>query len=409
MTLIKLSDLNKLCVNAESTFRRAVQAYHLEVIEVGTSSINLLDLAKAAVDINRKLHKRAMTDEDTWQLLFNIIINMLVFGFDPLYKTVRAIRIPPENDVNPPSDADEMSGVSEAERALQILTRSMCSWTALDKRSSLITVYSYSDRLQAIDLYDEMTKPEKKKSTKALLKRKRIPIGRGRNALSNAILHYICKQSYGKKVPTEKKIRTDVAELSNKIRQFRPVCALVEAFGQGVLVLLGANPQKFLKKLKREPSSKKTRTNSKQGQLRDVALAKLKEKPSSKIRTHFKHERLRAVAVCLKQADRNNHDGQLRALFDELYKKVLSPALYLREHGKTEGWSFDDPEERAFKRMPISERISFVLGHIKCEDARADEVPAQAGECPRKRKISSGGREKTSAGAKRTSKKIKLT
>lgn len=339
----KPADLRKLSIHDEFTFHRAFEACNFQAIGVGASAINLLDLAHAAVDVNRQNRERTTTDEETWQLLFNIIANLLVFGLKPLHKTVEALSRPstsgapaanlpgPENGYRP-SAANQRLGITEDEEALERLTQSMGSWMAEDPSSALIKICSYYDKLQTVYQYDEMTKPENRKRTKFLLARKGIRLGRGKKKVSTAILRYICQQL------RSAHIRTTVGNLSAKISNFRPVCALVEAFGRGVLVLLGANPRKFLNRV---------------------------EKGSAKGATYFYHERLRDVAMSLKKADRHRYHGQLRALFTDLRDKVLRPALHFRARKNTDGWLIDDGRVIAFESVEIGRRIPFILGGIR--------------------------------------------
>lgn len=393
--LPKLADLRNLSIDNEFDFRKAFKPYFFQAIEVGASAIDLLDLAKAAIDFNRQNKARTMTDKDTWQLLFNIIANLLVHGAKPLYKTVEAIRelsakealaekSPRSGEVNQPSSPAESLGVAQDEEALGRLTQSMCSWTAEDNNSPLIRVYSYFDKLQTVYQFDEMTKPENEERTRKLLERKGIPVGEGKKKIATAILRYICRQSCKEKVRTTKRdLSAKISSLTAKISNLRPVCALVEAFGQGVLLLLGGNPRKFLSMAGRGPAKKAT---------------------------YLRHGRLRDVAMSLKEADRNEHHGQLRALFDDLHEKVLRLALHFREHKNIDGWLIDahDGGETEFDEMEIGARIPFVLGRIKSMSACSGDISAQAGERPLKRRMSSGGIEQAAEGGQYTNKRTKL-
>lgn len=384
----KLADLKKLAVKDGFTFCLAFKGCDFQAIGVGGSAINLLDLAQAAIDVNRRNRERTTTDEETWQLLFNIIANLLVFGLKPLRKTVEALRLskPSASDTSAanlprpgkeyqPSATDRRSEIADDEKALGKLTQSMCSWTAEDDSSPLIKVCSYYDKLRTVDRYDEMTKPGNEDRTKTLLEGKGIEVGQGKKKVSTAILRYICQQS------RKQGYKTTVGELSVKISNFRPVCALVKAFGRGVLVLLGANPQKFLNMVGRR---------------------------SPRGATYFKHERLRDVAMSLRQADRNEHHGQLRALFIDLRDKVLNPALHFRKHKKTDGWSIDKGRVIASERVEIGGRIPFILDGIKSTSACSGDISTQAGERPLKRRTTSSGMEQAAEGGQCANKRTKL-
>lgn len=375
MDLPKLADLKKRSINDETTFRKAFQACNFQAIKVGASAIDLLDLATAAIDVNRQKKARTTTDEETWQLMFNIIANLFVFELKPLNETFRAISESSASDTDQPSATDQMSGIAEDEEELESLTKSMCSWMAEDDSSPLSNVYSYYDKLRMVERYDKMTNPENEKSTKDLLKRKKHPLEK-RQRVSTAISRYICER-YICQQSREEDIKTAMGQLSIKISNFRPVCGLVKAFGQGVLVLLGANPQNFLNMVKGRSK-------------------------------YPKHKKLGDVAKSLSKADGSKYHGQLRTLFVDLRDKVLRPALRIRKHKSTDGWLIDYPGKIALQRTQVGERISFILGRIKKTNACSDDVPAHAGERSSKRRMSSSGMEEAAEGAQSSNKRTKV-
>lgn len=355
-----------------------------------------------------------ITDGETWEILFTMFVCIFVFGLENLYSTIEVMRRPSVEDhyvalssrrqlayqplaackttglnkrvlpnIGSPKDGvvgreGQVSGVeiAEDEDTLTRLTNSVNAWMQVEADSSLKRIYSYYDQTQTIRLYDDMTK--NKERTIALFEKKGIHLRVGLG-VSTLILDHISKE-IGLCRGKDRKEGNSL--LSDKIRTFRGVYGLVEAFGEGVLLVVGNNQRQTGDWGKANPGNYR----------------------------HF--QRLRHVAMSLKKADRAKSRGQLRgklsSIFAELHEKVLKPVLRLRRHGNVGNLVIDCPQKQEIEKIEVGKRISLILRHIN-EDTDTDShfSAAPAGERPSKRKTSSSGMREAAEGEQGMNKRRK--